>query len=323
MSIRGFRYALSSCAAAALVGGCGGSQPPIGAPGFASPIKDVKRAAAGDRIFVSADRDTSGNYIFVWSYPGGRFVKSISGAAGIGMCSDKAGNVWLAEDAGRELIEFDRNGSIEKRLADEGYDHAPWGCSVDPSTGNVAAINIDDGDLIVYQNASGSGAVYQTSLGMGYSCAYDGEGDLFGYGINRQYKGQLVLLPVGSNTVEDVSLNKSVPGDASIQWDGQHLAVQVGAKNEHTATIDRVAVSGSTGTIVGTTYLVSPRKLPTYTIPQFWIQGGTIAEATGPNGKSIGLWNYPRGGNTKQIIEGSGGSHTYYIDGLTVSAVLK
>jgi len=33
MRIRGFRFALSSCVAAALLAGCGGSQPPIGGPG--------------------------------------------------------------------------------------------------------------------------------------------------------------------------------------------------------------------------------------------------------------------------------------------------
>jgi hypothetical protein len=30
------RYALSSCVAAAMLAGCGGSQPPIGAPGLLS-----------------------------------------------------------------------------------------------------------------------------------------------------------------------------------------------------------------------------------------------------------------------------------------------
>jgi hypothetical protein len=38
------RYALSSCAAAALLAGCGGSQPPIGAPGTMP-----QKAGAGDR----------------------------------------------------------------------------------------------------------------------------------------------------------------------------------------------------------------------------------------------------------------------------------
>jgi len=42
VEIRGFQYALSSCAAAALLAGCGGSQPPVGAPG--APPRGVGRA---------------------------------------------------------------------------------------------------------------------------------------------------------------------------------------------------------------------------------------------------------------------------------------
>jgi len=47
MRIRGFRYVLSSCVAAALLAGCGGSQPPIGAPG-AMP-QSAAIAAPADR----------------------------------------------------------------------------------------------------------------------------------------------------------------------------------------------------------------------------------------------------------------------------------
>jgi hypothetical protein len=36
------RYALNSCAAAALLAGCGGSQPPIGAPEFFSAAHEAR-----------------------------------------------------------------------------------------------------------------------------------------------------------------------------------------------------------------------------------------------------------------------------------------
>jgi hypothetical protein len=42
------RYALSSCVALAMLAGCGGSQPPIGAPG-AMPPQSVPAAAQYDR----------------------------------------------------------------------------------------------------------------------------------------------------------------------------------------------------------------------------------------------------------------------------------
>jgi hypothetical protein len=323
-------YAVISCVATALLAACGAlrqaqddMQPPIGASGVTPQNNAANGLGSGDLVFASADRNASGYYIFAWSYPRGRFAMKVGGAAGIGMCSDHAGDVWLAEDAERQLAEFDHSGLIIKTLPDESYNRAPWGCSVDPSTGNVAAVNIDDGDLVVCENASGSGTAYQTSLDMGYSCAYDDQGNLFGYGINRLYKGQLVELPKGGDTVGDISVDRRLPGDGWIQWDGKHLAVTAGAQNDHTATIDRLLVSGTTARVIGKTLLENAGRLPQFGVPQFWIQGHTILESTGYNAKVIGLWSYPRGGKPKRLIRGSGGSHAYYIDGLTVSAAAQ
>jgi hypothetical protein len=305
---------------AALFAGCGGSQPLIGAPRVTPQNNAANGLGSGDLLFASADLNASGYYIFAWSYPRGRFAMKIGGAGGIGMCSDQAGDVWLANVAGRQLVEFDRSGSIIKILPDEGYNHVPYGCSVDPSTGNVAAINNDDGDLIVYENASGTGTAYKTSLSMGgYSCAYDDQGNLYGYGINGEFNGRLVELPNGANAVGDLRVDKKLPGDGWVQWDGKHLAVSGLPQNDHTATIDRLLVSGSTAKVIGKTYLENVGRLPQFGVPQFWIQGRTILESTGYNAKAIGLWSYPRGGKPKRVIRGSGGSHVYYIHGLTVS----
>lgn len=309
------KRALAACITAGFLAGCAA----IGVPAPAPKYNAASGSASGDLVFASADRNASGYYIFAWSYPRGRFAMKISGASGIGMCSDQDGDVWLAEDAGRQLVEFDHSGSIIKTLPDEGYNRAPWGCSVDPTSGSVAAINIDDGDLVIYENARGTGTVYQTSLGMGYSCAYDDQGNLFGYGIDRLYKGRIVELPKGANTAGDLSVDQGLPGNGWIQWDGKHLAVSAGARNDHTTTIDRLLVSGSTAKVIGKTYLENSGRLPEFGVPQFWIQGRTILESTGYDAKAIGLWSYPRGGKPKRVIRGSGGSHAYYIDGLTVS----
>ena len=50
------RYALSSCAAAAMLAGCGGSQPPIGAPG------------AMPQVSALAARTNSKNYKVLYSF---------------------------------------------------------------------------------------------------------------------------------------------------------------------------------------------------------------------------------------------------------------
>jgi hypothetical protein len=52
------RYALSSCVAAAMLAGCGGSQPPIGAPG-AMPQSPTKSARFNGSIPRGQPWDTT------------------------------------------------------------------------------------------------------------------------------------------------------------------------------------------------------------------------------------------------------------------------
>jgi hypothetical protein len=315
------RRALVVSAVALSLSSCGGSQPPIGATGAIQQrnVAEVRSAGNSDLIFASADFNGSGYSMFVWSYPRGRFVKELAkDLAGRYLCSDKAGDVWLTD--GGSLVELDHSGNVEKRLY-EYYNGDADACSVDPSTGNVAAIN-RNGDFVVYANASGSGTIYQTYLYRGSSCAYDDRGNLFGYGYDRNYNAHLVELPKGGETVEDLYFNQRVAGDESIQWDGKYLALQVGAKNDHTVVIDRIKVTGINAKVIGTTLLVSPRKVAV-DLPQFWIQRGTVMESTGYDAKEIGLWKYPDGGKPERLIRGSGGSHAYYIYGITVSVAPK
>ena len=76
------RYALISCVAAAMLAACGGSQPPIGAPGAmpqASAIRSARRAwqvvdAAGGKVRRPAVRFTDSPAIYVFSYPKAKLV---------------------------------------------------------------------------------------------------------------------------------------------------------------------------------------------------------------------------------------------------------
>jgi hypothetical protein len=192
----------------------------------------------------------------------------------------------------------------------------PWGCSVDPTTGAVAAIN-SSGQLVV----NGSGG-YSTSLAEGYYCAYDDQGNLFGVGLNSDYEGQLIELPKGGSSAENITLKQSIEGTGAVQWDGKYLAVQA-ADSGNTVTIYRLAVSGSNATIVGTTQLLSPRKEKPLRAVQFWIQGNSIAEPIGGEGKEIGVWRYPEGGHPIRIIQSRGGFHIDYTAGVTVSVEPK
>ena|ERR1700722_3794114 len=97
MRILGFsRHALLSCATAALVAGCGGSQPPIGMPGAMSQTSAVSnrhlssKSGGGDLMYISGE----GGHSYILSYPQGKLVQTI-GQTALGACADAAGNVFM------------------------------------------------------------------------------------------------------------------------------------------------------------------------------------------------------------------------------------
>jgi hypothetical protein len=135
------RYPLYSCVASAMLAGCGGSQPPIGAPQSRAVATHADRsgswmlpeAKSEDLLYIS---DYYGVHVF--SYPKGQYVGDIN-AFGYGLCSDRAGDVFVADAPNRQLYEY-RHGSTKRlqTLYDNYVDFNPINCSVDPTTGNLA-----------------------------------------------------------------------------------------------------------------------------------------------------------------------------------------
>ena len=99
------RYALS-CAAVALLAGCGGSQPPISAPGAmpqsVAPVSNLSErpsgaagdARKGDLIYAAGFSNT-----YVLSYAEGKLIAKIDGYGGYSTCSDQRGDVFVTENA--------------------------------------------------------------------------------------------------------------------------------------------------------------------------------------------------------------------------------
>ena len=101
-------YALSGGVAVALLAGCGGSQPPIGAPGAMPQTSAIATHAdrgkswmlpeAKGEDLIYAVGGCGGTCIL--SYPGGKVVGAITGYDGGAYesadCSDAKGNVYIA-----------------------------------------------------------------------------------------------------------------------------------------------------------------------------------------------------------------------------------
>ena len=104
------RYALTRCVAAAMLVGCGGSQPPIGAPGAMPQASRIPAQADHGRSWMLPG--TSGDLLYVgcggvciYTYPGSKAVGTLKVYPN-SLCSDEGGNVFITSsvDYGKGVI---------------------------------------------------------------------------------------------------------------------------------------------------------------------------------------------------------------------------
>ncbi len=256
-----------------------------------------------------------GGRVYIWEYPSGKPVGTVSGVTAQGLCSDYVGDVWGA--SGNFAVYFiEHDGYAQAFLFD--YGENADGCGVDPITHAVAVTNAN-GSITVFPNDRDPGTVYPSHLRAASYCTFDNHGNLFADGVDAQGKGQLVELANGSESLKTVRLGKRIAGVFSIQWDGSHLAVEA-SQSDGQILVYQIGVTNDRGTILGqtklfTNYYISPRS----GFAQFWIQGHTILMATGTNStyrSDLQFWHYPAGGEPFKTLEAPG-----KLGALTVSAL--
>ena len=182
MSISDFgRYALGFCAAFAILAGCGsGAQSQLAPSGSfqqssaQSPLGQlpeglVNMAMSGaaqtgvvalhpdhGRSWMAPDAathallyvsDYGANDVFVYSYPDDKLVGTLTGFKGAdGICVDKKGDVWIVNNneshSGEDAVEYKHGGKKPIATLEIGAGYAVR-CSVDPTTGNLAATVIE------------------------------------------------------------------------------------------------------------------------------------------------------------------------------------
>jgi hypothetical protein len=256
-------------------------------------------AASQDLLYISNVRTVT-----VYSYPQGKLEGTLRPFySAQGECVDKIGDVFIANLGTNEIFEY-AHGSKRRLRTLTGYGR-PAGCSIDPTTGNLAVSNLPVGSLAIYKNARGKPKLYKDpSLQHDYWCGYDDKGNLFVDGENSTSAFVFAELAKGGTSLKIVTLNQSIGFPGGVQWGGKHVAVA----DQDTSMIYQFTIKGGNGTKVGTTLLggdVSDLK-------QFWIQGQTLI-APNDNLKSQGrgdvlFFNYPAGGNpTKKVTAGADG----------------
>lgn len=298
---------LGALAAAAMLTSCGGEQ-------MQSRVDPATRSwmepDAYKHTLIYAGGDQAS---YVFTFPAGKLVGTIAETS-FGTCSDSNGDVFFTQV--KSIVEYPHGGSAP--IATFAVAGSAYSCSVDPRTGNLAAVVFcfsECGDEVVILRAPGHPPkTYQVpGLKSLLYCAYDDEGDLFVDGYNGARFG-LWELPKGVGAFTNVKLKQKIDFGAQIQWDGEDLAVETRIE----PAIDRVQISGTTGKIVGTTSLSGVGDRAT----QSWISGGKIAVPTAPGSKravNILFWHYPAGGNPTNAFQNFIGGGHQMIDGVTFS----
>ena len=297
------RYALCSCVAAAMLTGCGGSQPPIGAPG-AMPQSSAlathaqrrgswmsPEASGEDLIYAVGDCDAQ---TCVLSYPAGKLVGTLS-SIGNGICSDSKGNVFIAE--GSAVTEYAHGGTAPIATLNVPGNEA-HSCAVDPLTNNLAVfLASSSANVAVFLDESGTPILYLSPVAP-FAGGYDASGDLFLNGYANSGYG-LAELASGSSQFAELTIDQSVGTPGQVQWDGTYITYE----DREKAKISQLAVSGSSATIVGTINLKAHGP-----VEASWIFGNRVIVPHPGRGlrnhaNQISLFNYPAGGVPLKIIK--------------------
>jgi hypothetical protein len=307
------RYAITSCIAAAMLAGCGGSQPPISAPGAMSHSAVASRGhrgseQAGALLYVS---DLIRNHVNAYNYPDGGRVLTLTGFTNpSGVCSDTNGNVFVLGNRNDNVVEYAHGAETPTQtLKVSGWASA---CAYDPNTGNLAVV-VDSQTygtgVAIFSSEQGTPITYYSGDGtVIWHCGYDDKSDLFCDGQTESVRAAFFALGSGSGQISQVPVSGGEFYDlGQIQWDGQYMAVTDTSFDTVSritftpigSTIDRTA-GGWNGTVVSVTTL---DKCGYDEAWSSWIYDGSIIAACtlespyqNQDKGRILIWNYPQGG---------------------------
>ena len=215
-----------------MLAGCGGSQPPIGAPGATPQTSRI--AAPADRgkswMLPEAKNEdliyaTGGcGGVCILSYPDGSMIGTVNISGSVqGACSDTQGNVFITNDT--NVLEFAHGGTSPIATLTLPGSNAT-GCSVDSKTGDLAvAFSGNTSDIAIFPQASGTPATYDTHLLTIY-CGYDNGGVLFASGYGNGDAPGISELAMGSPGFSVLSVNGQLGHPGQMQWDGKYMTFE-------------------------------------------------------------------------------------------------
>jgi hypothetical protein len=332
--MRFWRLVGGFAAAAVLLGGCGSGVPSGSGFGGAQqiamanplglvPVKHPNRRASWIRpdagkqwlLYVS-DGSTGTIDIYNYRARAGKLYGQITGLSfPYGQCTDRAGNVYVVDNNTSKIYEYAHGGTRAIATANDDYGF-PIGCSVDPTTGNVAVSNFDGpgsgaGGMVVFSGGlNGSQTNYTDgNLERFFPPGYDPHGNLFVQATAYSGTHEFAELSAGKKKFTLLNgLTVGFPG--SVAWDGSYLAVtDQNYQYAYTTMMYRITVSGTNVTIVRATQLTDdcyPHANWMVAVQPF-VSGTTgkqnavvAGNLNCPN--RFGFWNYTNGGLPKRTL---------------------
>ncbi len=269
------KYVLAIMTGAAMLAGCstnGGSSlapsgPSAGMAGFgligrAGMLNRLEEHQSG--VFSPDKKKTTEPYFYIsdvaddavyeFDYPNYNWVGSITGISEpSGECTKNGKrSFWVTASGSDQIEEFNVGGTSPIKTL-SGSAGEPQSCAINPATGDLAA-TIDNGDVILYHNASGSGTVMTTPMFEAFWAGYDNRGNLFVDGATKGPTSALVELPNGSTTFQTITTSNTIQSPGGVQWDGKYLTVG----DLLARAIYRYTVKGTTATLKDTVNLGKP-----------------------------------------------------------------
>jgi hypothetical protein len=162
-------------------------------------------------------------------------------------------------------------------------------------------------EVSIYKKATGKPTSYKLSAKNTFfyvnACAYDSAGNLF-VDSTTDYSGQpnvlyLYELASGKKALATITVSKQILGIAGMAWDGKYLAIESVVPPK--ATVYRVAISGTKGTIAGSAPLINAAN-----IGYFALFNGDLINPDQSEFASglVEIYKYPTGGKPAASITG-------------------
>ena len=273
--------------------------PPPGEQFTAGALRS-QSSSGSDLLYIS---DPGTNAVYVYSYPGGTLVQTLSGFdTPLRECSDSAGNVFITNTNSEQIVEYAHGGDAPIATLPDPKE-LPVDCAVDPRTNDLAVTNYGqkgsyNGSLSLYSKSKGKAKKLHAPGVLAYLfCVYDDRGNLYATGLDYKYNLVFIELPKGKKAFVKIALKKAISGWGAVQWDGKYVTIGDGA-----ATVYRFAIKNQTAKLVDTIGLKGALNVVGYLL-----DGNRLIGPDGPNGggHDVGIWRYPAGGGVVSKIKGA------------------